>query len=487
MTTYSIDTNPDEEEREEEPTQLAQTFMVGKWTFHSYRKSHDGQTLIYHLKDGIKVQRGDKVVEYKMHLRHHNPRGFYFSPDSQSVAFWAPFEEGKVHKRIALMNLGSLSASPKFSVVYVPPPGHVPFGMEWGPDGKSLFVVEKTVKDDTDYAILKRLDMPGGGKGKELFRTAGKIDFFMPPVSRFEGGKGPSKKPYKIIFGCENGLYLINPKNGKDRQRLSRLPAVGLQNIEWNPDEDKNQLALFFKNPVAADDGRRFEGVYLVDIDKLNEAVAGATGEIDEASFMEQIHRKRDIHTLWFSPKGQYVNWASQESIFFRRPEDPAEKTAVIEILDRDENPRRIKGVTWNEDESKIAFAADSQVWVYDLDPPEKLLKKQDVKVKKAYEKAVALAKKEGKEPPPEPEPDPVDASIEAVTGKRPYRYMIKEFAQGFTAEPQWIGDRVVLSLFEEAKDEMRRLRSVPNSSAPPGRRMSDGADAKPRILPRGE
>ncbi|MBL4847845.1 MAG: hypothetical protein JKY65_20205 [Planctomycetes bacterium] len=461
MTTYGCDTNPDEEAREE-PTELAQTLMVGKWTYHSYRKSPDGKTLLYHLSDGIKIQQGDKVVEYKMHLLHHNPRGFYFSPDSKSVAFWAPYEEGQAHKRIALMDLGSLSSSPKFSVVYVPPKGHVPFGMEWGPGGKSLFVVEKTVKDDTAYAILKGLDMPGGGKGRELFRTAGKIDFFMPPVSRFAGGKGPSKEPYKIIFGCENGLYLINPKNGNDRQRLSRLPAVGLHNIEWNPDENKNQIALFFKNSVSAADGRRFEGVYLLDIDKLNEATARATGQIDEKSFLEQIHRRRDIHTLWFSPKGQYVSWASQESIFFRRPEDPAEKTALIEILDRDENARRIKGVAWNEDESKIAFAADSQVWVYDFDPPEKLLKKQDAKVKKAYEEAVALAKKEGNEPPPEPEPDPVDASIEAVTGKRPYRYMIKEFARGFTAEPQWIGERVVLSLFEEAREPLKMLCRTP-------------------------
>ena len=35
MTTYSCDSNPDEEKREPEPEQLAQTYMVGKWTFHS--------------------------------------------------------------------------------------------------------------------------------------------------------------------------------------------------------------------------------------------------------------------------------------------------------------------------------------------------------------------------------------------------------------------------------------------------------------------
>jgi len=461
MTTYSCDTNPDSKEREEKPQQLAQTYMVGKWTFHSYRKSHDGKTLIYHMVDGIKVQQGDKVFEYKMQLRHHNPRGFYFSPDNKSVAFWAPFEEGQPKKRVAVMNLSGLGSKANVKIVYTPPKEHVPFGIEWGPGNKALFVVERTVKDDVDYAILKRLEMPSGGKGKELFRTVGKIDFFMPPVSRFENGSGPSKKPYRIVFGCENGLYVIDPKDGKKRQRLSRLPAVGLHNIEWNPDENKNQLLLFFKNPVSADDGRRFEGVYFVDLDKLDVAAAGATGEIDEDAFMEQLHRKRDIHTLWFSSKGTYATWASNESIFFRRPEDAKEKTAFIEILDEDENVLPVKGVAWNEKEDKLAFTAANQVWVYDLDPPEKLLKKQAAAAKKAHEAAIALAKKEGREPPAEPEIDPIDASIMAVTGKMPYRYMIREFAEGFTAEPTWVGERVVLSLFEEASERMKKLRGT--------------------------
>ena len=111
MTTYSVDTSPDPEKREEAPQQLAQTFMVGKWTFHAYRKSHDGKTLIHHKKDGILVQQGDKSVEYKMALRQHNPREFIFSPDNRQVAFWAPTELGQPIKRIALMNLGSLGST----------------------------------------------------------------------------------------------------------------------------------------------------------------------------------------------------------------------------------------------------------------------------------------------------------------------------------------------------------------------------------------
>lgn len=488
MTTYSCDASADEDKREEAPQQLAQTFMVGKWTFHAYRKSHDGKTLIHHKKDGIQVQQGDKVFEYKMALRQHNPREFLFSPDNSQVAFWAPQEQDKPAKRIALMNLGSLGAKSNHNILYAPKHGRHPFGMEWAPDGKAMFVVERQHKDDVDYAILSRLEVPGG-RVTELFRTAGNIDFFMPPVSRFENGQGPSKDPYMIIFGCENGLYLIDPKTGKDRTRLSRLPAVGLHNLEWNPDPKKNQIMLFFKNPVTSEDGGKFEGVYLVDVDKMREAPADASGLVAQESFMEQLHRKRDIHTLWFSPKGTYATWSSNESIYFREPirqpteqgEEEKTKTAVIEIMTKDDNPRQIKGVTWNDDETKLAFTADNQIWVYDLDPKEALLKKADEKAKKAHEAALKAAKKAGLPAPPEPEPDPVDASIEAVTGKRPFRYMIREFSEGFTADPEWVGDRVVLTLFEDAREEIKRLRNRPSTKRPKHRRMGDGPNAKPR------
>lgn len=476
MTTYSVDTSPDEEKREEAPQQLAQTFMVGKWTFHAYRKSHDGQTLIHHKKDGIAVQQGDKTVEYKMALRQHNPREFIFSPDNKQVAFWAPVEEGQPLKRIALMGLGSLGSKANYKILYSPKNGRLPFGMEWAPDGKALFVVERQVKNDVDYAILSRIDVPGGSL-KELYRTVGKIDFFMPPVSRFENGQGPTKNPYLIIFGCENGLYLIDPKTGKERTRLSRLPAVGLHNLEWNPDPKLNQVLLFFKNPVTSEDGGRFEGVYLVDIDKMRQAPPDASGQVDQSAFMEQLHRKRDIHTLWFSPKGTYATWASNESIFFRQPTGEKDKTAVIEIMTKDDNPRRIKGVSWNDEETKIAFAADNQLWIYDFEPTEAQLKKADEKAKKAHEAADKAAKKEGLPPPPEPEPDPVDASIEAVTGKRPLRYMIREFSKGFTADPEWVGDRVVLTHFEDAREELKKRRYMLNPQLPKIRSTTDGKE----------
>jgi hypothetical protein len=396
MTTYSCDTNPDEEEREEEPTQLAQTFMVGKWTFHSYRKSHDGKTLIYHLVDGIKVQQGDKVVEYKLHLRHHNPRGFFFAPDNASVAFWAPFEEGQPHKRVAVMDLGGLSSSPKFKVVYTPPEGHNPFGLEWAPDGKAIFVVEKTVKDDVDYAILKRIDMPSGGKGKELYRTAGKIDFFMPPVSRFENGDGSSTSKYFIVYGHPTGLFLTDPQ-GKRIRRVSKLPAIGLHNIEWNPAKGKNQLVLYFKKGATSPTGEKFKGVYLIHLARINR-------EKEKGPAIEQLYDRTDVHTLWYSPRGKYVCWATVDAIFYRRPLDKPDKTVKL-IAIHDDLELEVKGMAWRGDGAKLAFTAGNHLFAHDVAQP--------------------------KAPP----------TLLATFGKD---------TTHFTAEPIWVGNDVFLTVFED-------------------------------------
>ena len=385
MTTYLCDANKEVEDREA-PQQLASTFMIGRWTFHSYKKSHDDQTLIFHLHEGFQLRRGDETSKVEMNLRKHNPREFLFSPDNSQVAFWGPIEKNEPWKRIALMQLSSIS-NPKHKIIYTPPPNHHPFGMEWSPTGKHLYVVEYMKemigkKDGLVYSILSRLAL--NGKKTELFRTLGKIDFFMPPVSRFENGQGPTGAPYRLVLGCENGLYLVDPKNGKN-QRLSKIPAMGLHNLEWNPDPKKNQLLLFFRNPVVAPDGRRFQGLYKGDIDKMDAALKSlpSGGTLDEKEFIEQLHQQRNIHTLWFSPKGTYMTWASEDAIFFRRPEDPTEKTAVIEILDEDNNPRKLKGVSWNHEENKLVFSADSQVWIYDLDPEEDKDKDQQDEMEK--------------------------------------------------------------------------------------------------------
>ncbi len=452
MSTYTCSSAPHTDEKKERPApkQVSVTDVIGRWTHHAYKLSHDEKTLILYLEDGIEVVQGPNRVRYAMNLRAHNPREFIFSPDSKRVAFWAPTDEEHPTKRVALMELGSLApGDPKFDIVYAPPMGTAPFGMEWSPAGDALFVIERVTEGGVTYTQIQRLSMPKGGKPRRIARVAGVIDFFMPPVSRFESGGGPSREPYQIIFGARDGLYLTDPE-GRRQRRISKVPAVGLHNIEWNPQPKRNQVVLFFRFPSRGADGRRFKGVYLVDLDAM------AKSPDDEDAFIEHLYEGSDIHTLWFSPKGTYVTWASKESVYFRKPEDAFDEVVELVMKDPDEGrPLEMRGVTWNDDETKLAFTAENRVMIFDV---ERHLREREEAAKQPPAAADATATAEQGEQ---------DAKAEDEEEEVPNPYEIATFPAGFAAEPVWIGDDVFLTVVEDISGERARLRATPGLGTP--------------------
>jgi hypothetical protein len=50
-----------------------------------------------------------------------------------------------------------------------------------------------------------------------------------------------------------------------------------------------------------------------VDIDKALQAARDRAGGAAETSedYAENLHDQLDIHTLWYSPRGTYMTWAS--------------------------------------------------------------------------------------------------------------------------------------------------------------------------------
>lgn len=457
MTTYSVPAGRDVKKRE--VTKKTSVLVQGRWTHHAFKMSHDGQTNIIHFEDGIELHQGSKRTKLKMDLTAHNPREFIYSPDSSLVAFWAPMVKGNLKKRIAVMKTSGLSAgtwdterTPRWArIVYSPKRGREPFGMEWSPSGDALFVIERARIDKLIYTLIHRIKMPSGGKPKEIARRLGIIDFFMPPVSRFENGSGPSSAPYKIIFGAQDGLYLVDGK-GRREERLSKVPAMGLHNLEWNPKKGKNEVLLYFRFPAPSDQGGTpFKGVWLVRLDKRTQK--------DDASkkpnqrFLEQLYDDTDIHTLWFSGKGKWATWAGEKAVYFRRPDDPPSKTVKIEILDDDEEPLDVRGAAWNDKETKLCFTAGNRIMIYDT----------TVKTKKTKERK--KTKKKGEE-------------------KKSKLYTIATFKRGFGAEPRWIGDSVFFTVVEDAHEEVKKIKNTPDLGlpkieSPDGRGLSGGPPAK--------
>lgn len=392
------------------PDQVSSVEMLQLWTESAYRMSHDGSTVIVHLEDGIEVHRGGKKKKLVMDLSGHIPRSFIFHPDSRRVAFFAPDAPqpggARRGKRVALMDVTALhgpdhGAKP-FEIIY-DAADRDPFGLEWSPKGDALFVIEHLWADGVGSTAIRRVDLESK-KVLEVVRVLGEVDWFMPPVSRFENGSGPSAAPFKLVYGATDGLYATDPL-GRAPERISDLPALGLTNIEWNPAPGKNQVLLFFTRQVTDATGRALRGVYLLDLD--------ATPRPE----LTPLHPHTDVHTIWYSPKGKYVSWSSPSGVWFR-PTSGGETRALPAPPDAKGQPLEVKGMCWSDDESRVAFTAGTALFVHHVQTDETELKVW--------------------------------------------------FEGLFAAEPRFMDeDRIVLTLFEDIRLEMWNRRNTPKFDMP--------------------
>lgn len=371
------------------PRKVSSVFMEQSFTHHAYSMAHDGKTTIVHLPDGIEVYRQGRPKVVLLMLLHYNPRDFYWHPDSKRVAFWVldtPKAERagqsvRPRRAVAVMDVTNLPSNirpgdpPPYDVVYTSTPDKEPFGLEWSPRGDALYIIEKGAEIETSesYGAITRIELSNTDSPREIVKVPGSLDFFMPPVSRFERGEGPSAQPYSILFGSMEGLYTVNP-DGTRPERLSDVPAIGLYNVEWNPKTSTRQVALFFKRAVPSATGRMFVGAYLVRLDMLRqrgtEVEAPEAREAREAEAIEQLYDGTDVHTLWYSPRGTYVTWATPWGLWYRRPEDKPGTEVQVQIPANPEvegTTLEVKGVTWHDSERKLAFTAGNKLFICEL------------------------------------------------------------------------------------------------------------------------
>lgn len=379
MDVYRIDTNPDPKKRAE-PQLLSSQEMRGNWTYHAFVASHDGKSRLVFAGRGFEIHRDGKVARFAVPLVPA-AAGVYWSPDNNFVTFWAPLAgrtdvpEGSAPFGLAVLDVRKITSEmiaasaerpiePPFEIAYAPPEGHQGFGVEWSPAGDAIYVLERSWSDGEEperNTQLVRVPFPRGGTPTVVAKLGGVIDFFMPPVSRFEHGEGPSKRPYWIALGHPRGLFVVDPK-GRNVRRLAKLPATGLHNIEWHPGR-RDQLALYFKRAMMNSQGERFKGLYLVHLDRI--------GRGEQSDEIERLHEEADIHTLWYSPKGTYVSWATADAVYLRKSEpakdgEPAPVAQTIVPTLEDHEHAEVKGFSWHHSEKKLAVAVGNAVLIYE-------------------------------------------------------------------------------------------------------------------------
>lgn len=417
MDVYSCDTNPDPEKREE-PSRLSSVEMHGRWTEHAYIMSHDRQSALFLVPGGFEIRTKGTNTRFGVPLVPNN-QGLLWGPDSRKVSFWAPIRPEDDVPESSGMALGVLDVRritkemsdaeepgpPPYDIVYAAPSDHIPFGLEWSPSGKALYVAERFWEDRAMFSRIMRVPYPRG-KPTEIARMGGMIDFFMPPVSRFEGGQGPSRAPYWIVFGHPRGLFVVDPK-GRYVRPLASLPATGLHNVEWHPGR-KDDIALYFRRSMTNKRGEKFKGLYVAHLDRV--------GKKNSKAVTECLYPRNDVHTLWYSPRGKYISWANKESVFIRPTDESASDgdepvEPIVLSPTQDESPLEVKGFTWHRNERMLAVAAGNQVLVYDVEKPEQ---------------------------------EPMRVASFGREGSH------------FVAEPVWQGDKIVLTVFENYADEFK-------------------------------
>ena len=297
------------------------------WSRLACFPSHDGQALAIfkgpqidatdtsQLKinpDLVEIRRGGRSV--LLQIEFTSIRELRWSPDNRWLAYWAQ-HQGKL--RLLAVDTADLASTPVPIVLYDPPAGQVPFAHEWVPAGDALSVIVRFYEGSEGFSMILLVPFAKGkaGEPRQVLRMRGHLDWESIPASRFEDGDGPSKEPWQRLYGAYDGLWISDPE-GTDRRRVAGMAAVGLQNIEWTPEARKTQAVLYFARTAYGEAGESYKGLHLIDL---------SSGELKRV----QLHPTSDVHTLWYSPKGTYVTWATPEGVFIVPSARPTEMLTI--------------------------------------------------------------------------------------------------------------------------------------------------------------
>jgi len=380
---------------------------------HNYKMSHDNTKFATFTDDGVMLYKDGQKYPIKATLYTYE---LVWSPSNKYFAFVTVQEEGE-----AIIVVDTRADAPVAKEHYkLASPGIIR-GIEWSPRGNELYWIEQTnVKAINN---LKRMRI-GQRVPKTLVETTNAIDFFMPPVTWFEHGQGPTNKDYSIVYGTYEGLFLVS-RDGKTRRRLFEAPATGVNNLEWAP--NGNMILMYFNKSFKTKSAGELRGVMLAHLD-----------EKDPKKVMESLYDGKGVHTLWFSADGKYVTWAKESNVWYRRPGDVGKKGTKVPapIIEVDGEKvavqgKAIKGCVWNESSTRLAITAGNQVWIFDVNKNETTI----------------------------------------------YHEFGTESAH-FTADPRWKDNRLILTIYEDMEITGREK---PSRFAAKGKGKSDSSSEKPK------
>jgi hypothetical protein len=334
-----------------EPATFADAKMIGNWTPRAFRRSWDGKTVLAYTFDGFRVTKGAESHDYKVQMVH---KQFWWGPDNKKFMFWMP-------GGIAIANvddLGTPGAVVKHKVVYRAPTNRFLISVAWAPDGANILVSESYEERGVTKTAIKKVPAEGGD-ASAILEHPDEVIVYMPADTYYEDGSGPKVKKTPILFGTKETLWVMD-SDGANKTKLCDAPCFGLTDVMWDPSE-KEQFLLVFRKAFTV--GKKtWKGLYLVKADEAKKAAAQKKS--DDYAFVEELSDATDIHSLFFSTKGKYIGWASNEAVSYRETAKAGEKPTRVALSGAS---GAVKGFAWDDKESKLAIAVANKLFTYDL------------------------------------------------------------------------------------------------------------------------
>ncbi len=328
------------------PRLLAEVGPDAPTSFHTYHVSPDGAAVILDLAGGIEVHFAGRRRRLALRLPLHGTHSFGWHPDRRRVVL--KFLDGERQEQLAVLDLRRLEDDVPWDVLESPPGGGT-YGSTLAPNGEALFLLSRRFEEQRLCSVIERLDLardPGGGARTEVLRVGGMIDFVSLP--RVEGSAAP-RRPTELLVGHPRGLWLLDGDGRKRAWSLERLPAAGLQDVEWSP--TGGRVLAYYRHAMSDREGVRYKGVYLLPLDRSAEP--------------EALYPHNDVHTIWWSPDGRLAGWATPKALHVKwvDREGPAE-ALPIELREGEE----IEGFAWRPHGAPaVAVALGSRLLLHEL------------------------------------------------------------------------------------------------------------------------
>ncbi len=347
---------------------LAEQDIQNQDLTHNFRVSGNKSRIVHPSLDGEKLVVVDGKGQSMEIAGLPLDQDLMFDPDGRKLAFLKliidvnPIETG-----IGLADVTQRGAKPK--TLYRTK--NMLRGLEWSPSGEALYFLEgEELANGEQLWYLKRVGVDGVG-AIVVAKSYTFIDFFMPPVSRFENSQGASKKPYRVLYGSSEGLYVVNP-DGRGKERITEVAASGVDNLEWNPNPDEDMILVTYKIPrISAE--KLYQGVMLFRREKKGWKA-------------EQLYEDFDVHTLWWSPNGRYACFGTLGAVYVHdlKEKDPSKAMTRIVVPPAEQPekpedgsaplpppPRHIRGFYWGKKSDQMVIAAGNCIFMWRPDAKE--------------------------------------------------------------------------------------------------------------------